>query len=94
MGEFARSLFDRSWKERMSEDLAAANRGKIGHPFVFPDSVIIWGLTLRAALNLSYRLARGIVNVFLEEKEKAGISPTEYDFKEEECELNRNLELP
>ncbi len=34
------------------------------------------------------------VNVFLEEKEKAGISPTEYDFKEEECELNRNLELP
>jgi hypothetical protein len=34
------------------------------------------------------------VNEFLEEKEKAGISPTEYDFKEEECELNRNLELP
>lgn len=34
------------------------------------------------------------VNVFLEEKEKARISPTEYDFKEEECELNRNLELP
>ena len=78
MGEFARSLFDRSWKERMSEDLAAANRGKIGHPFVFPDSVIIWGLTLRAALNLSYRLARGIVNVFLEETGSKGISLAQF----------------
>ena len=78
MGEFARSLFDRSWKERMSDDLAAANRGKIGHPFVFPDSVIIWGLTLKAALNLSYRLARGIVNVFLEETGSHGISLAQF----------------
>ena len=33
------------------------------------------------------------VNVFLEEKEKAGNSPTEYDFKEQECVLNENIKL-
>ena len=33
------------------------------------------------------------VNVFLEEKEKAGISPTGYDFKEDECVLNENRKL-
>lgn len=33
------------------------------------------------------------VNVFLEEKPKKGGSPTDYDFREEECELNQNLEI-
>ena len=33
------------------------------------------------------------VNVFLEEKEKSGTPPTEYDFKEEECVLNENRKL-
>ncbi len=60
-------------------------------------------LSVRHRMEENYRLLgvyenKGMVahavNVFLEEKEKAGISPTEYDFKEEECELNRNLELP
>ena len=60
-------------------------------------------LSVRHRMEDNYRLLgvyenKGMVahavNVFLEEKEKAGISPTEFDFKEEECELNRNLELP
>lgn len=60
-------------------------------------------LSVRHRMDDSYRLLgvyenKGMVahavNVFLEEKQKAGMSPTEYDFKEEECELNRNLELP
>ena len=55
MAEFARILFDMSWIDRAAGDLAAANGGKVGHPFVFPDSVFIWGLTLRAAFRLSYR---------------------------------------
>lgn len=67
MARFARSLFDRSWMERMADDLAVMNDCKVGHPFVFPDSVIIWGVSLKVALRISYRMARGIVNVFLKE---------------------------
>ena len=60
-------------------------------------------LSVRHRMEDNYRLLgvyenKGMVahavNVFLEEKEKIGVSPTEYDFKEEECELNRNLDLP
>lgn len=78
MAEFAKVLFDRSWMERMEDDLAAMNECKVGHPFVFPDSVIIWGLTLRAALDMSYRMARGVVNVFLEEAGISGISLSQF----------------
>ena len=78
MAEFARALFDRSWMERMADDLAVVNDGKIGHPFVYPDSVIIWGMTLRAALNTSYRMARGIVNVFLKDSGIRGISLSQF----------------
>ena len=78
MALFARSLFDRSWMERMADDLAVMNDCKVGHPFVFPDSVMIWGLTLRAALGISYRMARGIVNVFLEEMGHRAISLAQF----------------
>lgn len=78
MAEFAKALFDRSWMERMADDLAVVNDGKVGHPFVYPDSVIIWGMTLRAALDTSYRMARGIVNTFLEDAGIKGISLSQF----------------
>lgn len=78
MEEFARRLFDFSWIERFADELAAANGGKLGRPFEFPDSVFVWGQTLRAALGLSYRLARGIVNRFLEDCGIKGVSHTQF----------------
>lgn len=78
MAEFARRLFDLSWVERAADDLAAANGGKVGHPFVFPDSVFVWGLTLRSAFRLSYRLARGIVNRFLKDCGIGEVSHTQF----------------
>ena len=78
MAEFAKALFDHSWMDRMEDDLAAMNECKVGHPFVFPDSVIIWGMTLRAALDMSYRMARGVVNAFLEEAVMGGISLSQF----------------
>ena len=59
-------------------------------------------LSVRHRLEENYRLLgvyenKGMVahavNVFLEEKQKAGMAPTDYDFKEQQCELNRSLEL-
>ena len=78
MAKFAIALFDRSWMDRMADDLDAMNDCKVGHPFVFPDSVIIWGMTLRAALGMSYRLARGVVNVFLRDAGIEGISLSQF----------------
>ena len=78
MAEFARTLFNRSGMERMADDLGVVNDGKVGHPFVYPDSVIIWGMTLRVALNTSYRMAKGIVNTFLEDTGIKGISLSQF----------------
>ncbi len=59
-------------------------------------------LSVRHRMEDNYRLLgvyenKGMVahavNVFLEEKQKKGASPTDYDFREEECELNQNLEI-
>ena len=59
-------------------------------------------LSVRHRMEDNYRLLgvyenKGMVahavNVFLEEKSKKGGSPTDYDFRQEECVLNENREL-
>ena len=38
---FAKKLFDRSWMERIYSDLEVMNGGKVGHPYVYTDAMII-----------------------------------------------------
>ncbi len=68
MEGFAKKIFDRLWMKRIYSDLEAMNGSKVGHPFVFTDSMIIWALTIRMALGTSYRMAEGILNSFLDDK--------------------------
>ena len=48
------------------------NSGKVGHPFVYSDALIMWIVLLRTVLKTSYRLVWGIANHFIE---KAGLPP-------------------
>lgn len=63
--ETARSLFDLSWLEGFEEELAEMNRGKVGAPFRFTDSMIFWISLIMSYLNLDFRKAAGIAAGFL-----------------------------
>lgn len=78
MTRFAKKLFDRSWMNRIWSDLEAMNGGKVGHPFVFTDSMIVWAMTIRIALGTSYRMAEGILNSFLDDKGYRNISHSQF----------------
>ncbi|MBE6525816.1 MAG: IS5 family transposase [Thermoplasmata archaeon] len=77
MEEFGRKLFDFDWNLTYSDDIRRMNDGKVGHPFVFSDSLIAWIVLLRTVLNISYRLMLGIVNHFLESEGFPQISLTQ-----------------
>lgn len=64
--------------KRIYSDLEAMNGGKVGHPFVFTDSMIIWAMTIRIALGTSYRMAEGILNSFLDDKGYRNISHSQF----------------
>ena len=78
MEEYARSLLETEWSETVNEDLEKMNGGKLGRPFVFTRKMIEWDKRLKHALGISYRLARGFLNHFLEEKGFKGISLTQF----------------
>ena len=44
MTRFAKKLFDRAWMKRIFSDLELMNGGKVGHPYVYTDAMIIWAL--------------------------------------------------
>lgn len=78
MVKFAKKLFDRSWMKRIFSDLEVMNGGKVGHPYVFTDAMIIWALTIRIALGTSYRMAEGILNSFLDDEGYRNISHPQF----------------
>ena len=75
---FAKKLFDRSWMKRIYSDLEIMNGGKVGHPYVYKDAMIIWALTIKIALGTSFRMAEGILNSFLDEKGYSNISHSRF----------------
>ena len=72
MEEFGRRLFEFSWDVGHPADIRSMNQGKVGHPFVYSDSLILWIVMLRTVLKISYRLVLGIANIFIK---KAGLPP-------------------
>ena len=78
MTRFAKKLFDRSWMKRIFSDLEVMNGGKVGHPYVYTDAMIIWAMTIRIALGTSYRMAEGILNSFLDDKGYRNISHAQF----------------
>ena len=75
---FAKKLFDRSWMERIYSDLEVMNGGKVGHPYVYTDAMIIWAVTIKIALGTSFRMAEGILNSFLDERGYSNISHSRF----------------
>lgn len=63
--ETAMCLFDISWIEGFEEELAAMNRGKVGAPFKFTDSMIHWISLIMSYLDLDFRKAAGLAAGFL-----------------------------
>ena len=52
MEQFGRQLFDFDWDVGHAADIRRMNEGKVGHPFVFSDQLIIWIVMLRTVLKL------------------------------------------
>ena len=50
-------LFDLSWIEGFDEELAEMNRGKVGAPFRYTDSMIFWISLIMSYLDLDFRKA-------------------------------------
>jgi hypothetical protein len=78
MQAFECELFYGKWTETAETDIKAMNEGKFGRPFVFPDSMIEWGMMYRAASKKNYRRVVGAVNFLLEKEGYAGISLTQF----------------
>ena len=72
MEEFGKRLFEFRWDVGHPADIRSMNHGKIGHPFVYSNALILWIVMLRTVLKISYRLVLGIANVFIK---KAGLPP-------------------
>ena len=72
MEEFGRRLFEIGWDVGHLADIRSMNDGKVGHPFVYSNALILWIVMLRTVLKISYRLVLGIANVFIK---KAGLPP-------------------
>jgi len=78
MQAFEYEILDKEWTENVEADLETMNRGKFGRPFSFPDSVIEWGMTYRAAEKKNYRRAAGAVNYHLQKNGYPRISVTQF----------------
>jgi len=63
---FAEAVFSvRRWKGVFLEELEGMNRGKVGRPFEFCDSEILWMMSLQALLSMTFREAAGIAAAVL-----------------------------
>jgi len=78
MQAFENELLDEKWMKNVECDLGTMNKGKFGRPFSFPDSVIEWGMTYRAAEKKNYRRAAGAVNYHLRKNGYPEISVTQF----------------
>lgn len=64
---WGRSLADLpKWKPMFEADLFDMNRGKVGRPYEFSDSMIYWIMVLLAATGCSYRFISGFLGRILE----------------------------
>ena len=89
MEEFGRRLFEFQWDVGHPADIQSMNQGKVGHPFVYSNSLILWIVMLRTVLRISYRLVLGIANVFIK---KAGLPPISLTQLFDRCNsLDRNV---
>ena len=62
MVEFGKMVFSMSrWIPIFRKDLEEMNRGKVGRPYDFSDSLIYWILQVMALTGLSFRLAVGLL---------------------------------
>ena len=77
MEEFGKRLFEFSWDVGHPADIRSMNQGKVGHPFVYSNALILWIVMLRTVLKISYRLVLGIANVFIEKAGLPSISLTQ-----------------
>ena len=58
--ETSRRLIDpRPWMEVAASELEEMNRGKVGRPFTYCDSMIVWIMLFMGYLNIDYRHAAG-----------------------------------
>lgn len=55
----------KSWTHMMSDELESMNRRKVGSPFRYCDSMILWMMTLCGYLNLTVRMAAGLGRAIL-----------------------------
>jgi transposase len=78
MQVFEWELLDVCWAETVEKDLEVMNSGKFGRPFLFPDSVIEWGMRYRTASKKNYRMTVGAVNHFLIKGGYAKMSLTQF----------------
>ena len=89
MEEFGRRLFEFRWDVGHPADIRSMNQGKVGHPFVYSNALILWIVMLRTVLRISYRLVLGIANVFIR---KAGLPPISLTQLFDRCNsLDRNV---
>jgi len=59
--EYGRMVFAMwNWVPMFVAELEEMNRGKVGRPYGFPDSLIIWILRVMALTGLSFRLVSGL----------------------------------
>ena len=59
--EYGRMVFAMwNWAPMFVAELEGMNRGKVGRPYDFPDSLIIWILRVMALTGLSFRLVSGL----------------------------------
>ena len=66
MVEFGKMVFSMSrWIPIFRKDLEEMNRGKVGRPYDFSDSLIYWILQVMALTGLSFRLAVGFAQPIL-----------------------------
>ena len=90
MGIFGRNLFEYDWDVGHPADIRSMNHGKIGHPFVYSNALILWIVMLRTVLKISYRLVLGIANVFIR---RAGLPPISLTQLFDRCNsLDRNVD--
>ena len=88
MEQFGRQLFDFDWDVGHTADIRRMNEGKVGHPFVFSNQLIIWIVMLRTVLGISYRLVLGVANHFIEKAGLPSISLTQLFDRCNSIELN------
>ena len=78
MQAFEHRILDERWIETVENELLLMNEGKFGRPFLFPDSVIEWGMLYRAAEKKNYRRSAGAVNYYLRKHGHPKISLTQF----------------